>query len=686
MVPLITEISLVILASIMTAAFCLVRKFGMRTALLCSMAALPLIALSVESMNSMLTCDESYAVYESANLAADSLLQWSSGSSRTTDLAVGVPLLFVKKITGWSLDIMGVQAKSLHWLWGFVFILLLADAMRKLHFFHERNALSFVVSLYAIMTLPVVAMAVKIINYDSLSMLPGALAILWLALGLREKKRRYLLGAVAMAAVGAQEKLIAAPLIWVALFTVSIAGEIAARNSLKARLFSIVKSSARATGFALGVMLATFLIVGIARGGNFPDPTVNNVFYPFFAFAWPLLWYIGVDSGAVLRANFSIVNPLYLLLFWTILQTAVIALSMGLQSVVRALQNRSAEKWFAFVNGLITLAAIVTGIIATFGLKACIAPIIPFARGEYAPTLSFNALVLHFGAPSPLTHGLLSASWGYATLVNALPTLFLALAGATAIVDIVKPKARISRSSLIELSYTGALVAPFLFGMLQIPIGNRYFNLFILIAILRWSGDFLRLLPRIPIRKAAIASAACCAVLVAEALPFRPLYGAFRPLWSNYSAAYNKNPSRGIVNPSWMGWGEEVMLAGKKIRNMMKAQGNGTLDDVRIYHNYFGEWLFRKNKASLLLMDTLESKDYRYSGNDFYILNRMAISISELPFPETTTPVFSVSYRGFTEAWVFRGSDLAKNNFHFPIADNPEKKPWLAPRAYGRKE
>jgi hypothetical protein len=60
-------------------------------------------------------------------------------------------------------------------------------------------------------------------------------------------------------------------------------------------------------------------------------------------------------------------------------------------------------------------------------------------------------------------------------------------------------------------------------------------------------------------------------LLILEFFPFGHLYGVFRPFWSKDPTLYNHSLSKGILNPWWMGWGEEVSMAGKIIVNKLKT-------------------------------------------------------------------------------------------------------------------
>ena len=93
------EFFTIISALILLTGYLLIRKMPLRSIVFITFLSIPALYFSVDSMNSILTCDESYIVYEPVNLANDSLFNWNSGAFRTTDLSVGL-LCFLKKVTG----------------------------------------------------------------------------------------------------------------------------------------------------------------------------------------------------------------------------------------------------------------------------------------------------------------------------------------------------------------------------------------------------------------------------------------------------------------------------------------------------------------------------------------------------------------------------------------------------------
>jgi hypothetical protein len=641
-----------------------IRKISVRTATVVAMLTIPALFMSLESMNSFLTCDESYLVYEPVDLAHNPLLMWKMGAFRTTNLLVGVPLAGVKYLTGFSMDILAVFGKSLHWFLSFLLIMVIVELVLRLSELPEKFPVAYLATWYSISVFPVVLLAQKILNYDAFAMLFGALAILLLAVGWKEKRQFYLYMSIVVAAFAAQEKLIASPLVWICLCIVPL--RISFQNgydSLWVLVQRTIKAAILAAMAAFMVFFVTSAIVDIVNVQGAPGKNAFNLFYPLVSGFWPLLRMMAGD------VTIHVSNPLFehwyfvpffaavVIIFLAVVTTtgtAVCRLAYSMKTAL-CIGDRISMN-LRFINYLLLFCLYALGIAGTYLINAFLAPYYPVTPGAYQGS-TFNRAFVYFGATSLPAHLAYSVGWAYAVAANALPTAFL---GCAAINTLSFMKKRRVPNLLFELVFTGALVAPLIYGLLQLPVGNRYLNLFLLIIILKLLYDLLSTVHD-GIRLKTIALALCIA-LIAEVYPFRPLFASFRPIWSNFSFDYNTSPSKAVLNPWWMGWGEEVCIAGQRLQTRLKRD-NPSLDGVTIYSNYMGEWLLRKNNARIVPLDTIDR--IGYSRNDFYVLNRMGIAQSSLNFPEHVTPYETISFRGFVQAWVFRGSDLAEQGFRF---------------------
>jgi hypothetical protein len=649
------------LALIIQVGYLYRKKIRLYQCVLIAVATLPALYLSLESLNSFLTCDETYIIYEPVDLAGNSLLMWGMGAFRTTDLLIGFPLVGLKVLTGFSMDILAVAAKSLHWLLAFILIIAIIDLLVLIQGGKKFTWQYYVFSLYSYLLLPVMLLANKIINYDSFALLFGAVAILFLIAGWKPGQSRYLTFSVIAGMCAAQEKLIASPILYICLFAGAMKLTLNSCNVNKYPFLraSIINSSCLIIPVLLMSAVEHLLVALINTEGQ---PSINsyNLFYPLHSGFWPLLRIAGIDVTAL--SSQAILQQIW---FIPIGAAVIITLYGGVTYIITrfyivALQTRNylqtisvMRHWLDRVFYMLFALCFVTGIFATYTIHAYLAPYYPVVPGTYVG-YSFNNSSIYFGSSSVLSHILHYIGWAYATFSNSIPTItaVIALINLVPFMHNKKPHA-----PGLTIAAILALLVPFIYALFQIPVCNRYLNIFIYVTIIKISTDFLQI--TIPHHFRTLCTIIFTVVLIAEIFPFRPLYGAFRPVWSNYPERYNSTFSEGILNPWWMGWGEEVFLSGKKIQNHLKNE-NPTLLGIKLYHNYLGDWLLKKNNATIIFLDS--AANVSYTENDYFILNRNALSQSSSKIPSLPPPFCTITYRGFTSAWVYRGDDIARHN------------------------
>ena len=164
------------------------------------------------------------------------------------------------------------------------------------------------------------------------------------------------------------------------------------------------------------------------------------------------------------------------------------------------------------------------------------------------------------------------------------------------------------------------------------------------------------------------------------------MYAAFRPFWSFFS---DNTPQKSLGNPAWCGWGEEVMIVGRKLDRMM-AQENGTFlpkgTKPTLYCFYPGDYLTWSGTPAFNLKYVLkDSADYqgdveRFMGKlgkttvrsnvvfdsaSLFLFNRFNLIVDSYEIPPKTKPIYTLSYRGYPMAWLYRGDELKNSGFSF---------------------
>jgi hypothetical protein len=211
-----------------------------------------------------------------------------------------------------------------------------------------------------------------------------------------------------------------------------------------------------------------------------------------------------------------------------------------------------------------------------------------------------------------------------------------------------------------------SLLIPVAAALTGIPFAHRYFNLSLILLAsgLVLSGlCFLRLIPG-TMAGFAVTAALVLALLL-ETAPFRPLFAAFRPFWLSYGDARMAEPGR--LNASWMGWGEEIMQAGKLLeRKCLSA--DPTLEgmkcqDLTLHVMSSGLWLPGPREIRVVPLDPNEKP---LGPSDYYVVSRLYLIQNFFPIPNIE-PDYRISYRGYDLAWIYRGDRLTAAGYQFKI-------------------
>ncbi|MFW5785196.1 MAG: hypothetical protein ACOCW1_03330 [Chitinispirillaceae bacterium] len=654
-----------VLAICIQALFLISHKISAKKLLLTLAMVTPATLLSATSFTQFLSWDECYIFYDIINFQSAPLRQWELGAFRTTTTILGPLLSAIQNLTGITKDLALVAAKAAHWLIGIFLNTLIIDQIRRLFLKRVPRYLFHIVLFNAAVLLPVTGLALKTLNYDLTSMLLGVLGCVWLAAGLQSGGRFHLYASIAALTLAAHEKLIASPLLWLCLFfaTARLAYT-QTSSSWKELIRKNLGYAVLTTGSSLALIFISFALVHSIHGPNGPDLDPNQLLMSFQSGFWPIKRLFAEKFQHLFYFQYSAPSNLILMIVMIHLTVSAAAFSTclffrHLRHYIGAHQPDLRK--VAIVKTILLLTLVIAGIISTFTINTRIWPYIPVADGSYTPSSTFNGITLHYQAKTLLFHTFASTGWACAVFVNAIPTVLLAVLLICCVFPIVEKRTHVRGNTLgLDVLAIFFMLIPFVYGLLQIPLYPRYFNLFLL-------GIVITIIPTaftFPIRslqiKAVLVSVGL-SLLLTEVYPFGPLGSTFRPLWSNYSDDFHNNPNFGKVSPWYPGWGEELFEAFKIIN---KQKGSV---DVRIFHNFPGSLIRPPENVTTFSMP-IEAGRFRYSygENDYYVISRNGVSTyPDLGFPHKTDPLFTIKDRSFTKAWVFRGSDLEASGFRF---------------------
>jgi len=621
---------------------------------------LPIIVLSAAETTQFMTMDEwgiSIQLFDPAQRAVQQLIMGS--------FLTGLPFaLFVTKcLSHFSVgeDHIRMALKSLWWLGGIGMVAAITVSLIRL--WRPSRTIKpelFALGFATLLMLPTTQLALKTVNYDLLSCGFAALAILFISRMLMwEDIRAGKLG-VLFAILAAQEKFAVGPVLVLAIVMLAI---FTARDIPQTRE-RVMRALRAGVGAILGSLACSmaFLFAYVEIGPpTFPNALWSQPVIPLSSWLWLAL---PLPMETILADRFwigmaTIVGILLLIgmiaVLWPVLQRSF-------EKVAHALSTNVSQLLVA----AIVFAMFVAGVVGALTVQGYWAPFHPSGLAQIAHMQHLNGVALHVGAATVGEHYRGLALYALAVLVVAVPSVVW-LAGFGGILLSFGSGAPFRLPLVLLLA---SFIIPALAVVAGIPFAHRYFNLSLLLITTTLLWAVFTALDRFGANGssgvARLLIALFIVILIAEVAPFRPLFAAFRPFWLSYGDANYAEPGR--LNASWMGWGEEVLLAGKHIVRACETGGGrlGGVNCARITlrpFSYHGLWL--PDSAPIKLNAEYSVGDRaKMTRADYYVFSRLVL-IQSNNIPQLK-PDFVVAFRGYDEAWVYRGDRLFKSNFRAP--------------------
>lgn len=573
--------------------------------------------------------------------------QMVAGAFRTT-LPAALHAVRAMESAQVSEDHIRMALKGAHWLIGAMLIFAIYIMLAKLGDFDAFDPPFFIISTSCLFLLPVTSMAIKTLNYDSISMLGSVLALLLVCFALSNHSRTKLsvcLAAIVVATLAAQEKLSASPILVVVLIAYALLWAQRARNyPIVAAIVAVV------TGVCISASLSVLSTAVYALGypGSLPPALWTGIGDAFSTWAWIPLQILSGKGGGEAPDRLAAMG---LAISCLVIAAAVVGTCAGARPHVL----RFGPRIVAFA----VLAGLAAGLLSMAVLQPFWAPFYP---STLAKSYVMNGIWLHFGLDSELLTRVAYIGYAFEIIVVSLPTFVFGLVVVACLLMIVRRGAEDNHASFLILV---ALALTLMGALLQIPLGPRYLNIPLMLLML---AALLLVFGRLrSIRRAATGSVfslliacACALSVVLEVLPFRPLFAAYRPYWVEYPDAHFAEPGR--MNPSWVGWGEEKALLGAEFEKWCATEGGGC-NGVHVYHMYDGRWLPERPRPFTIerWSDVMDKEPL--GSTDFYLFSRTVV-VQGIPQPKSK-PIVTLAFRGYEMAWIYRGSDLAREGYRF---------------------
>lgn len=625
----------------------------------------PVLVLTSAEATQFMTMDEWGISSELFDAAQRSIREISLGAF-LTGILVALPVTRVFEVAGADPITIRMMLKAVWWLSGNGLIIAICVELLRLRSPRGRLDPAFFGAAFAgVAVLPTTQLALKTVNYDLFSFEFATLAVLFLVRMAVWGDHSVAWPALVAATLAAQEKLIAGPVLILAVVAaaMSIFPE---SEPMPSRILHGVRSAVGALTLSLLITAVSLAVFRVLGSPSVASPFWSLVLGPISSWAWMplgllwpietiLLWraWIGMASGGVLITVIAAVaaaQPLWLGVWRR-------ALSMPFGAIVTCV-------------AILWIVLYAAGVVSVLTVQGYWAPFHPSPLAKLSVMQELNGIALHVGATTYGAHLCGLVFYAIAVLVIAIPSPVWA-AGFAGIAACAWRRDKADQPNIViaGLLMTAALPIPIAAALTGMPFAHRYFNLSI--AFLACGLVMAAFAPVRPIWlsrrwfSGALAAGVFVVLCCAETAPFRPLFAAFRPFWLNYTDS--QRAELGRLNASWMGWGEEIMSAGKKLEAACLAHDAafaGTpCTDVTLYVMHSGLWLPGPSVIHLARYAEVSTAP-PLGKNSFYVVNRLYLITGAYPIPQIE-PDFTVSYRGYVLAWVFRGDRLAESGYRF---------------------
>lgn len=579
------------------------------------------------------------------------------------------PLRLILNIIPTEKMIRSQMHKSLQWLLITSAIALVCWLWYRLqsHIFsitRKQAIVPMVLTWYTLTLLPVMIHSIKLIGYNAFSLLFGLASLMVCVLTFCEKEpRKWGLAAVGLAFLAAQEKNIGGLILMFASACFFFA---LLRDTAFAPEVSKARRSIKALGLCFGLPL---LLTGVKFIGTaiYPRMWAPRPFLGAFdgmtSWTWVGYSLFNFQTGSEFHAWISSVMPFSILAFYS-----VVVIMIGFGACIPRFITKLTKPILLFAAIGFPLGCVIFTYLAP-SLFIAVAPVYPIASEMYQPGDKFNNYTFHYGAETSQKHRMSAIAVQFATYFSSLP---LALVFGVAIAALVlffhlckqQQSGRLSWPQermifFVAVTFAVALLYPLAFGIVLIPPSSVYLN-FSLAAAALLSVIPAYAWPERTLRKynaSRVYTFVIVAVLLVDILRFAPFFFNYRsPLIDIDRYPFTEDAVYGRWAPWWMG-GEGVVAASRFLRDEFRHK------PVTLFGQMDSGWLHKQTNVFMYSRHSWDMhtgpKDGEY---DFFLFERLPVSLGFTPhYPQKTKPYKVFRAAGFSYAWIYRGSDLAKN-------------------------
>lgn len=583
--------------------------------------------IAIEGMTTFLTVDENRAIDIIYYFPEGSLRHWLMEESRISYCLMGTLWRIIPHSLEGTTSVEVLQtAKLLHWLLGFLVIILIVDVAQN-KILNQENTLTsykvlfnYVILLNGILLFPVLDLGMKNYNnYDLFSMLFGVLAFECLFLGIKNKSLNYAWIGYIISVLALLEKPNVLPLCILGgacLILTAYIKYLDKRTNWKHVAGFLCKMLI--VPFGVSILTQVYVINILGRNHTQIHP-IKHAFIILMAAPLRLTWKIGQILGI---ERISAGRGGWALLFSLGLIGIGICFCGVLFCFLYAIGQRKASN--------IMIRRISVSILALYFV---IGIILTYCNTEKLTSFlaDFVSIVKYF--------------------VNAFPLISLIL-----LMYIIVTYKKNCKNLLLFIALSFGIIG---ITVSYVAIGEwvsaRYMNIYCLLVELCFLILALQQMNNsiFSIKKHIVIAVGMIMGLVLDIMPSMPAFSFYIPVYSNSVLDTDE------AEWSWFYWGEQISLAGEEIEDYC-IRNDIQLQNVRLYTGYHGAWLTNEYQISIMGNGWITDAGNRgILDTDFYLFDKTAVYTGMFPYgiPDVE-PIITIKYRNNIVARVYQGSQL----------------------------
>lgn len=630
-----------------------------------SILTLPIFYMVLKKLTFYLTVDEIKAINEQLYITdADAFTKdgnhWLSGDSRTNYVILGTLAKIAPMKLLASLNITPEQVtKALHTMIGIVVIEIIVMTT-YIHSFKSTikryKSIIITVLYYAIMTMQVTLLSLKTVNYDLNSLLFALLAIMLMIYEIRENNAKLGLMAVISAMLATQDKMLAGPMLYLALliFTIILTIKIQ-KNGVK---MPLVVMALLVTMIPVIIGYISNYYVGLVlANGNIPSSTFYDTVYSYVQYSLTILEAV---SDVFELSNKAVL--LNILLLWVIFTIAAYITQYIVKRDIKLTHFAKKKRMLSIVGIVVILIMCVIAIISIYSDSYIyMSPLYPIEEGNYQSNSLMNGITYHYNAKTMLSHFLKLTATIIYIFYKSVPVGYMLLLIILGVI-IVKNK-KTPDISNIAFMVLAAVIFPLLYSLIQITPNERYQNVYILAFAYLVVVSVCEII-RTHKEKLILIVLMITLLNTLDVHRFDYAYTEYFALWDTAYMTQKEECTTGKMVPGYhAAWGEHVIYAGEMIAKYADEQ-NIPYSDITIHYEYYGQYI--NNGGMNIVVDNSKTWETCTIGeNEYFVVSRGAATKEQaggisIKLIENATPLFTFGYNGATEMWVYSGDEVER--------------------------